>query len=94
MALSLACSPVIYPWYLLYFTPFLWTRRAIPLVVWTMSVLPVYVVWQRSREGARWIVPWPIEALEFGLVLGAAVVLAVLARSRMRLGPPTTEELV
>ena len=93
MALSLACAPVIYPWYLLYFTPFLWSRATIPLVVWTMSALPVYVVWQRSLEGARWIVPWPIEALEFGLVLGSAVVLAVLARRDSKLGSPATEEL-
>ena len=36
MAISLACAPVIYPWYLLYFTPFLWSRATIPLVVWTI----------------------------------------------------------
>ena len=27
MAVSLAAAPVVYPWYLLYFTPFLFTRR-------------------------------------------------------------------
>ncbi len=26
MAVALVCAPVIYPWYLLYLTPFLWTR--------------------------------------------------------------------
>ena len=35
MAIALACAPVIYPWYLLYLTPFLWTPRdaAAPRVV-------------------------------------------------------------
>ena len=54
MAVSLAAAPVIYPWYLLYFTPFLFTRATLPLIVWTYSVLPVYVVWHLSRQGHRW----------------------------------------
>lgn len=93
MALSLACAPVIYPWYLLYLTPFLWSRTAIPLVVWTVSALPVYVVWQRSRNGGRWIVPPYIEVVEFGFVVASAIVLVVLARRRSRLRSPPTEEL-
>jgi alpha-1,6-mannosyltransferase len=69
MAVSLAAAPVIYPWYLLYLTPFLFTRRTLPLVVWTYSVLPVYVVWYLSRRGHRWFVPWPVAVVEFGLVI-------------------------
>ena len=57
MAVSLAAAPVVYPWYLLYFTPFLFTRAALPLVAWTYSALPVYIVWHLSRQGQRWIVP-------------------------------------
>src|SRR6185312_4519434 len=30
MAVALVGAPVVYPWYLLYFTPFLFTRRALP----------------------------------------------------------------
>ena len=53
MAIALACAPVVYPWYLLYFTPFLFTRATLPLTVWTFTAIPVYVVWERARSGAR-----------------------------------------
>ena len=69
MAVSVAAAPVIYPWYLLYFTPFLFTRASIPLIAWTYSVLPVYVVWHLSRHGHRWFVPAPVMWIEFGVVL-------------------------
>jgi hypothetical protein len=73
MAVSLAAAPVIYPWYLMYFTPFLFSRAAIPLVAWTYSVLPVYVVWYLSRQGHRWFVPAPVVWLEYGTVAIAAL---------------------
>lgn len=93
MAVSLLCAPVIYPWYLLYFTPFLWARSTLPLLVWTLTSLPLYLVWERARHGTRWIVPWWIQVPEFGLLVIAAIVLfawgsAVGRRSRRR-----TEEL-
>jgi hypothetical protein len=78
MAVSLAAAPVIYPWYLLYFTPFLFTRAAIPLIVWTYSTLPVYLVWHLSRDGYRWIVPTRVLWFEFGSVILVLVVLTVL----------------
>ena len=78
MAVSLAAAPVIYPWYLLYFTPFLFTRAALPLTVWTYSVIPVYIVWHLSKFGHRWFVPAPVEWIEFGVVLGVLMVLSVL----------------
>jgi alpha-1,6-mannosyltransferase len=74
MAVSLAAAPVIYPWYLLYFTPFLFTRVSLPLVVWTYSVLPVYIVWHLSKFGHRWFVPAPVVWVEFGAVIAAALV--------------------
>ena len=82
MALALACAPVIYPWYLLYFTPFLVTRATVPLAVWTYAVLPVYVVWERARGGARWRVPNELMIAEYGLVVAAAIVVLVVATSR------------
>jgi alpha-1,6-mannosyltransferase len=78
MAVSLAAAPVIYPWYLLYFTPFLFTRAAIPLIVWTYSTLPVYLVWHLSRDGYRWIVPTRVLWFEFGGVLAVLMVLTVI----------------
>jgi hypothetical protein len=76
MAASVACAPVIYPWYLLYFTPFLFTRRTIPLVVWTYSVLPVYLVWSVQAYRRPWVVPPWMLALEYGAAL-TAIALAV-----------------
>jgi hypothetical protein len=73
MAVSLAAAPVIYPWYLMYFTPFLFSRATIPLIAWTYSVLPVYVVWYLSRQGHRWLVPAPVVWLEYGAVAIAAL---------------------
>ena len=74
MAVSVSAAPVIYPWYLLYFTPFLLTIETLPLVAWTYSALPVYIVWHLSKQGHRWFVPWPVETMEFGVVVIALVV--------------------
>ena len=78
MAASLAAAPVVYPWYLLYFTPFLFTRAALPLIVWTYSVLPVYIVWHLSKQGHRWVVPPLVAGIEYGVVLMALIVPMVL----------------
>jgi len=86
MAVSVAAAPVIYPWYLLYFTPFLFTRATVPLVVWTYSVLPVYVVWHLSRHGHRWFVPTPVLWLEFVPVAGAMAFAAIRHRRRVASG--------
>jgi hypothetical protein len=84
MAVSLAAAPVIYPWYLLYFTPFLFSTATLPLVVWTYSALPVYVVWYLSKFGHRWFVPVPVLWLEFGAVVIALAALVWGARRGRR----------
>jgi len=71
MAIAIACAPVIYPWYLLYVTPFLFSLTTVPLTVWTVSIVSVYEVWERSRNGGRWITPVWVMAFEFGVVLAA-----------------------
>ncbi|HXW05422.1 MAG TPA: hypothetical protein VD833_09325 [Vicinamibacterales bacterium] len=80
MAAALACAPVVYPWYLLYFTPFLFTVPTLPLMAWTFSVLPAYFVWELSRQGGRWSVPPFLLILEYTVVVAAAA--AVLWRTR------------
>ena len=80
MALALACAPVIYPWYLLYLTPFLLTRATLPLAVWTYTVIPVYIVWERARSGARWRVPNDLMLVEYGLVVLVAAALLIAWR--------------
>lgn len=71
MAVALLAAPVIYPWYLLPLTPFLFSRTTLPLTVWTLSAIPVYVVWRISRNGGVWVAPWPLLVVEFGLFLAA-----------------------
>jgi hypothetical protein len=93
MAITLACAPVIYPWYLLFFTPFLLTAATLPLTVWTWTVLPVYLVWEWAQFGARWRVPGWLMFVQYGAVAATIVILALRAR-RPELGaelPPTVE---
>ena len=80
MATALACGPVIYPWYLLYFTPFLFTASAVPLIAWTFSVVPVYLVWVVDAYRKPWTVPAAVLLFEFGVVLLAAVGTALFLR--------------
>ena len=82
MAAALACGPVIYPWYLLYFTPFLFSARTLPVSAWTLSVVPVYVVWEMVGRGGRWVVPAGVLVAEYALPVAVAVWLAVSARRR------------
>ena len=81
MAVALACAPVIYPWYLLYLTPFLFTTATLPLAAWTLTVVPVYIVWNIARHGGRWAVPTPVMVAEFGLPI------AISARNLLRRRP-------
>ncbi len=80
MAVAIACAPVIYPWYLLYVTPFLFTVTTVPIAAWTISILPVYEVWDQSRRGGRWIPPAWVMLLEFG----AVVITTILVRVRLK----------
>lgn len=84
MAVAIACAPVIYPWYLLYFTPFLLVPSTVPLIAWSFSVLSTYVVWELARAGGRWIVPMPVLWVEYGFVIAVTIgwVLAVQLRAR------------
>ena len=85
MAASLLCAPVVYPWYLLWLLPFLRSTSTIPIIVWTVSIIPTYYVWHLRALGCPWIVPGWIMVLEYGLVAMAAVIVA-FARKR----PPAT----
>jgi alpha-1,6-mannosyltransferase len=69
MAVAVACAPVVYPWYLLYFTPFLLSAATLPLTVWTYTIVPVYLVWDWAQYGARWQVPNWLMGIEYGAVL-------------------------
>jgi alpha-1,6-mannosyltransferase len=80
MAASLACAPVVYPWYLLWLLPFLRSTSTLPLMVWTISILPTYFVWHLRSLGQAWKVPNWILILEYGSV---AIAVAILALRRL-----------
>jgi hypothetical protein len=62
VAMTLLFAPAIFPWYLVWITPFLFTPRTLPLAVWTVSSLAVY-----------WPLPvWETMVIEYGSVLGVA----------------------
>ena len=84
MAIALALSPVIYPWYLIWVLPFTVGRRARPVWIWTLSVLTIYPVWQLHRLGGPFEVPAPLLALEFA----APAIAAAIALGGTRGGNP------
>jgi alpha-1,6-mannosyltransferase len=91
MAASLACAPVVYPWYLLWLLPFLRSKSTVPLMVWSISILPTYIVWHlRSLGGYEWRVPVSVLFLEYGSVLIAATI--VMLRSAAEPGVPAAAE--
>jgi len=81
MAASLLCAPVVYPWYLLWLLPFLRSASALPIVIWTVSILPTYYVWHLRTLGRPWLVPGWIMLLEYGSVAMAGAIMW-LCRSR------------
>jgi alpha-1,6-mannosyltransferase len=62
VATTLLFAPAIFPWYLVWVTPFLFTPRTLPLAVWTVSSFSVY-----------WSLPaWAATVIEYVPVLGVA----------------------
>jgi len=81
MAASLFCAPVVYPWYLLWLLPFLRSISTVPLIVWTLSIVPTYYVWHLRTVGRQWLVPDWIMLLEYGSV---ALVAAIITLRRFK----------
>jgi alpha-1,6-mannosyltransferase len=77
MAASLVCAPVVYPWYLLWLLPFLRSTSTLPLIVWTVSILPTYIVWHLRSLGHEWHVPAWVLLLEYGSVAIAVVIVSL-----------------
>jgi hypothetical protein len=72
MAVALLCSPLVYPWYLVWLAPFLVATATLPLTLWTLSIQSTYVVWQRALEGGPWAVPAWVLLFEYGMLGFAA----------------------
>jgi hypothetical protein len=76
MAASLLCAPTVYPWYLLWLLPFLRSASTLPIIIWTVSIIPTYVVWHLRTLGRPWLVPGWIMLLEYGSVATAGIIIA------------------
>jgi hypothetical protein len=77
MAASLLCAPVVYPWYLLWLLPFIRSTSTVPIMIWTLSIIPTYYVWHLRMVGRPWLVPDWIMMLEYGSVAVAAAMIAL-----------------
>jgi hypothetical protein len=77
MAASLLCAPVVYPWYLLWLLPFIRSTSTVPIIIWTLSIIPTYYVWHLRTVGRPWLVPDWIMMLEYGFVAVAAAIIAL-----------------
>ncbi|HUO17768.1 MAG TPA: glycosyltransferase family 87 protein [Verrucomicrobiae bacterium] len=76
MAMSLFCGPVVFPWYLLWLLPFLTSASTLPILIWTVSVIPTYIMWHFRKLGRPWeALPVWVMLLEYGCVAIAAAVL-------------------
>jgi hypothetical protein len=86
MAASLLCAPVVYPWYLLWLLPFVRSASTVPIIIWTVSIIPTYYVWHLRTLGRPWLVPGWIMLLEYGCVSMTAAI--ILVRRITRPAPP------
>ena len=78
MAACLLCAPVVFPWYLLWLLPFLTSASTLLTILWTVSIIPVYVQWHLRALGHPWgALPVWVMMLEYGCVAIAAVIIAL-----------------
>jgi len=90
MAATLLCAPVVFPWYLLWLLPFLTSPSIVLIIVWTLSIIPTYVMWHYRTVGRPWgALPSWIMLVEYGCV-GIAGVMITL-RHFMRPTSPATQ---
>ncbi len=83
MAASLLCAPAVFPWYLLWLLPFLTSPSTVLIIIWTVSIVPVYIMWHLRTLGRPWgSLPGWAMLVEYGCVAIAGVVIAVRRRTR------------
>lgn len=76
VAIALLFAPAVFPWYLLWLTPFLFVPSTLPLAVWSVSVLVTYSS----------LSVWAAGAIEYGAVAIAAG-LTIFGRSQQGIVP-------
>jgi hypothetical protein len=83
MAATLACAPAVFPWYLLWLLPFLTSASALLIALWTVSIIPVYIMWHMRTLGRPWgALPGWAMLVEYGCLAAGGAILAVRRISR------------
>lgn len=83
MAASLLCAPVVFPWYLLWLLPFLTSTSTVPIIIWTVSIIPTYLMWHWRTVGRGWgALPRWVMLLEYGSVAIAGTITVLCRRMR------------
>ena len=78
MAASLLCSPVVFPWYLLWLLPLLTSVSTLLIIFWTVTIITTYVMWHLSVVRGAWgALPAWVMIVEYGGVALAAAVIAL-----------------
>jgi hypothetical protein len=81
MAATLLYAPAVFPWYLLWLLPFLTSASTLPIIVWTVSIIPVYINWHLRTLGRPWgSLPGWVMLLEYGCVAIAAAIVWLCQR--------------
>jgi alpha-1,6-mannosyltransferase len=85
MAASLLFAPVVFPWYLLWLLPFLTLASTLPIIIWTVSIIPTYVMWHLRTLGRPWgSLPVWVMVVEYGCAAAAATMIALRGCLRRR----------
>ncbi len=92
MAATLLCAPVVFPWYLIWLLPFLTSASTLLIIVWTVSIFPVYVQWHLRTLGHPWgALPGWVMLLEYGSIAATAVVILSRRFTRPAAPPCSTD---
>ena len=93
MAASLFFAPAVFPWYLLWLLPFLTSASTLLLVIWTVSIIPIYIQWHLRVLGRSWgTLPLWTMLLEYGCLAVAGILIALRrAHSVGHLATPESE---
>jgi hypothetical protein len=84
MAATLLFAPVVFPWYLLWLLPFLTSSSTLPIIVWTVSIIPTYIMWHFRMLGRPWgTLPAWVMVVEYGCMALTGIVMGA-SRSRGR----------
>jgi alpha-1,6-mannosyltransferase len=86
MAACLLCAPVVFPWYLLWLLPFLTSASTLLIILWTVSIVPTYIMWHMRTLGRPWgALPGWVMLLEYGCVSAAGAMIALRRHMRSEL---------